>query len=241
MASAEETGIGGEETARPATGLAAALVRRVQPQHFRHQRLVEWIRASGGLSGRVLDLGCGSGLLAVRLARAFPGSIIYGCDRLADAAVREEARRVLAAYVRVDLNESPIPWPVGSFDAVVASDVLEHLENPSRVLREVHRVLQPGGVAWVTVPNPQNVRERIQFLLTGESSRFVDQEPHGHITMLTHQVLRSLVRGLFAVEAEAGDGFVLAGRTLPWLPGSRLWAYAVFYRLRALPAGGRAT
>ena len=61
----------------------------------------------------------------------------------------------------VDLNR-PFPFEDGSFDGVDLKDVLEHLENPAQTIREVARVLRPGGVAVISTPNVLNASSRVR-------------------------------------------------------------------------------
>ena len=88
----------------------------------------------------LLDVGCGTGAFARH--RPDPSLRICGVDAdvgaLAQAAQFEEV-------VCLDLDEGSLPYPNDAFDGVLAKDVLEHLQEPARVVREIHRVLRPGG------------------------------------------------------------------------------------------------
>jgi SAM-dependent methyltransferase len=61
--------------------------------------------------------------------------------------------------VRVDLDREPLPYADGQFDAVLAKDIFEHLHDPLRLAREVHRVTRRGGVllASVVMARPRRV------------------------------------------------------------------------------------
>ncbi len=101
---------------------------------------------AGDLAGRrVLDLGCGGGMLAEPLARA--GARVCGIDvsRNAVAAAREHARHsgLGIDYLRAAAEE--LPFGAGSLDLVVAFDVLEHVDDLARVVQEIARTLRPGG------------------------------------------------------------------------------------------------
>lgn len=94
---------------------------------------------------RVLDVGCGDGVLATRLAQ--DGAQVTGLDASADmiAAARSRAK---AAGVDVDLVEGDagnLPFPGGHFDRVVSVATLCFVDDPRRAIREMVRVLQPGG------------------------------------------------------------------------------------------------
>jgi ubiquinone biosynthesis O-methyltransferase len=94
----------------------------------------------------VLDLGCGGGFMAEALA--LRGAHVTGIDpaskAIAAAHAHAKAQGLAIRYLAAGGEELPIPD--GSMDAVICVDVLEHVSDVDRVLREIHRVLKPGGV-----------------------------------------------------------------------------------------------
>ncbi|MBA2517593.1 MAG: class I SAM-dependent methyltransferase [Solirubrobacterales bacterium] len=65
-----------------------------------------------------------------------------------------------------NLEQTPYPLPDGSFDAVVMTEVFEHMRDyPVRSLEEAHRILKPGGYLFFTTPNAAYVRNRLQLLM----------------------------------------------------------------------------
>ncbi len=126
-------------------------------RHFRSLRQVkdfhlELLREEypGGLAGcSVVDLGCGGGLLALPLAEL--GARVVGLDvaPASLAAARGEAcrRRAACSFVRADLRRAPLRDAAA--DLVLLSDVIEHVVDPGRAVREAGRLLRPGGVLFV--------------------------------------------------------------------------------------------
>ena len=139
--------------------------RRIWQELYQTDNVEDVRRALGGqVQGRVvLDLGAGMGGLAVALMRELGplGLRLHAMDynphycRIARLRAR---RYALDLPVVVGVGEQ-LPYPSASFDLVVCLDVLEHVADPALVLAEIHRVLRPGGVALVTVPNRHAFRD----------------------------------------------------------------------------------
>ena len=95
----------------------------------------------------VLDLGCGTGGLA---RAAPPGVRVLGLDH--DRGALELAAQHGAVLVWDAAAARRLPFPRNRFDAVIARDLLEHLDHPWDTVREMHAVLRPGGLALASVP-----------------------------------------------------------------------------------------
>lgn len=115
--------------------------------------------------GKVLDLGCATGELARSLAAR--GYRLTGCDISAEMLDRAEAFGGLGNVVWVRLTPSwqALPFDTASFDAVVASSVLEYVDDPLRVVAECARVVRPCGKVLCTVPDPRHPVRWIEWLL----------------------------------------------------------------------------
>lgn len=118
------------------------------------ERFAAWLDLGPG--SRLLDVGCGSGGPALRLAGQ-TGASIVGVDRLEDGIANatrladEQGVADRVRFVRVDAS-GRLPFDAGSFDAVISIDVMCHLPNRLEILREWHRVTAPGARVLYTDP-----------------------------------------------------------------------------------------
>ncbi len=115
---------------------------------FRAKRRMVYalLRAWAPAGGRVLDVGCGTGMTLQELPSGYRG---LGLDPAPEALVLCRGRG-LTRLARGSATE--LPLADASVDAVLALDIVEHIEDDRRALVEMARVLRPGGVGVITVP-----------------------------------------------------------------------------------------
>jgi len=119
---------------------------------------------AGEPRGTLLDVPAGEGALAARLIGA--GFEVRCCD------LYPEIFRLAGVEIRAgDLNQE-LPFAARSFDFITCLEGLEHIENPQQAMREFARVLRPGGMLIVSVPNILNIEERLKWLIHGYTSHF---------------------------------------------------------------------
>lgn len=150
------------------------------------------------VSGRTLDIGYAE----------YPNrhaQNLYGID------IVPRPENLPANYVetkQIDLNTSPIPYPDGFFQTVVANDVIEHVTNPLAMLCESSRVLAPGGTLIVSTPNPFYYWEFMQNFLVNYA--FMRAKQEGHFTTFTRINMRNILeRTGFRLTKEIGNFFSL--------------------------------
>ena len=109
--------------------------------------------SGGGEGARVLDLGCGQGEVLGVLSRRFPGAGLMGVDLSAEGVAKARARLPQAQLTCANLLQ---PVDLGAFKTLathaVCSEVLEHLDDPSALLRHARVWLEPGARLVITVP-----------------------------------------------------------------------------------------
>jgi SAM-dependent methyltransferase len=137
---------------------------------------------------RILDAPCGAGALTIALRER--GYDVFGADIDVGAA-----SPLGEAFKAADFTR-PLPWSDGLFDAVLSVEGIEHLENRHAYLREIARVLKPGGTLVLTTPNIVSLRSRVRFRGSGffhhdpRPLREAARHPLHHIGLLTFPDLR---------------------------------------------------
>jgi 2-polyprenyl-3-methyl-5-hydroxy-6-metoxy-1,4-benzoquinol methylase len=104
-----------------------------------------------GRTGSLLDVGCGDGVLMARVAPEFARVAGVDADRRAIALAQERLSPLGNCDVR-HVAGYDLPYADCTFDVVTSADVVEHLTDPDSHLREIHRVLGPGGALVLTTP-----------------------------------------------------------------------------------------
>lgn len=177
------------------------------------------------LTGAVLDFGAGVGNLTRKLLEMDRFSNVVAVDLLPD----QPADLNVSKWIHQDLNE-PIQGFDGYFDVVIASEVIEHLENPRFVARELFRICRPGGHVILTTPCVESWRSLLALAIRGHFVHFDKGWYPGHITPL---VRKDLIRIL----TEAGFepiGFRYSDYgSLPGRP-NRTWQQVSFGVLRGM-------
>ena len=131
-------------------------------------------RVTGGAvrSRRALDLACGTGYAAIGLAAAHLADEVHASDlsmKMLERC-RDNARGARAA-VRLALSDAErLPYADDSFDLVVARGALHHVPSPLDALKEIRRVLEPGGVA-IVLAEPTAPGERQVAAVVGTAYR----------------------------------------------------------------------
>ncbi|MFE8072150.1 malonyl-ACP O-methyltransferase BioC [Marinobacteraceae bacterium S3BR75-40.1] len=144
-----------------------------------------------GEARAVLDLGCGTGLAIPKLAHHFPQARLHALD-LAEGMVaytQERFGNQLSTAAVADAEALPLPQ--GCVDRVFSSLMIQWCPAPSRVLQEIHRVLQPGGVALISTLVDGTLLE------LKEAWEVIDPEGHHVNRFVRRDSLEDLCRAVF--------------------------------------------
>ncbi|MDQ3307704.1 MAG: class I SAM-dependent methyltransferase [Actinomycetota bacterium] len=199
---------------------------------------------------RVLDVGCGSGVMARVLAQAVPGrrTEVVGVD-LSQAELARAAQHEASAGMLMRAEATRLPCADRSFDAVVSSMTLMVVERYDPVLRECARVLRPGGLLAVTVSSTVPLRASDVGPLTRVMARLrsVPQFPGGsELTGLKESLEGNGFRLLedarerfaFAVHGRADADLLVGSLYLPDTADRRRDAAAAYLAQRAAGTDG---
>jgi ubiquinone/menaquinone biosynthesis C-methylase UbiE len=142
------------------TSIKANLIQRVW--HGRRLR-----RLSGLVSevdGRMLDIGCDGATITEILAEKAGVSEVVGID-ISEKAVAYSKRKRPGFQLAVGHGEE-LPFREATFDMIICSEVLEHVDHPDKLLSEINRCLKKGGYSLVMVPRETPAFKLLWFLWT---------------------------------------------------------------------------
>lgn len=142
-----------------------------------HQRLFKaYVAAEPHIRGNVLEIGCGEGRgIPVILPRAAQYTAV---DKIESALAVLRKKYPKGEFI--SMNIPPLQGlPDATYDTVLSFQVIEHIDDDLGYLREIHRVMKPGGVALITTPNrsmsltrnPWHVREYLAHELASLAAR----------------------------------------------------------------------
>lgn len=138
---------------------------------------------------KILDVGCASGWFLSQIARKFPKAQCFGIDVYHDGITYGNK-----LYKKLHLQEGnaeKIPFPANTFDLVICTEVLEHVDNPPQVLKEIKRVLKKHGEAIIELDSGNKLFALTWFLWTKFSGKVWD---HAHLHVFTIQKLEKAIR-----------------------------------------------
>jgi 2-polyprenyl-3-methyl-5-hydroxy-6-metoxy-1,4-benzoquinol methylase len=160
---------------------------RSGPQMLEYETLAD--RVAGDAPANVLDWGCGWGQITKLLVDRGLHVQAYDFDAAATGTERRPLERFPGLEYTASSEPVKLPYGDGEFDAVISCGVLEHVPDPAASLRELHRILGPGGSLYVIkLPNRASYLEWI--------AKRAGLYYHGsleHDTLYTPAIARSIV------------------------------------------------
>ena len=119
--------------------------------------IIENVANNVSKSGYVLDVGCGNGIISMALGQL--GYQVRGVDVSEKTIATARQNNTLENVTFETIDAANLTLPANTYDVIVCSEVLEHLDQPSKLLKVLHQAIKDDGKLVVTVPNGQGPRE----------------------------------------------------------------------------------
>ena len=144
-------------------------------------------------------------------------------------------------FHQTDFNKDAMPYPDGFFDGATAWGLIEHLENPFHFTREIHRVLKPGSIYIMALPNVFHIMSRLLFLKKGVFPRWDANK--NHIFVLPRGVFEKTILRYFDLMetryTKPEIHYPILNKLSRFLPANEWFGNFVIYVLRWKPFTSR--
>ena len=158
-----------------------------------HEIVLEMLKAHVAPPARIVDLGGGPGAFALLSSDAGYNVVVADIAPPSDLDLPVQ-------QLNLDASPSYADALGKGFDAIVAIEVIEHLENPYQFIRKANALLKPDGILIVTTPNVVDLDSRRQFLIQGDLWQFprgcvsgLRKGRSGHLTILPYWMLEEIL------------------------------------------------
>lgn len=143
-----------------------------------------------GKTLKVLDVGCGSGTIAKKIQDN--GHDVLGIDFSEEALKRAQERQIKTKQCNLDEG---MPEKSNTYDVVWEGDIVEHVFDPIGLLKESARVLNPGGILLVTIPNDVGLISRIKILfgISHQEQMYRTSGFYKHHTFFTPKLIKFML------------------------------------------------
>ncbi len=185
-----------------------------------HQRLLKaYYIAEDLVGGDLLEIGCGEGRGVELLAHKV--QTYTAVDKIEEVVDNLSAQFKEASFIQA--NIPPLPFEDNSFDSVVSFQVIEHIKDDATYLKEINRILKPGGKAYISTPNIKLTLSRNPW----------------HIREYTAQELTDLCKKYFAdviMKGVAGNDKVMEYHEQNRVSVNKIMKFDIFNLQHHLPA-----
>lgn len=150
---------------------------------------------------KILDIWCWNGNMLKEIHSLWYCNL-YGCDGF----IENDKLLNIAKFQQINLTQ-PLPYDDNSFDVIFLTEVIEHMEYPNLLLKEVHRILSKHWIVIISTPNILNIPSRLLFLFTGHFLLFTewdikyDKFPW-HIAPFLRYIFQEVFKEYFKIESK---------------------------------------
>ena len=139
------------------------------PEYYLYSRmeLIDLIKEEKESILNILDIGCACGARLACIKGRYPHANTYGVEIVPKVA---DIAKNVAEVICGDIEQMEFPWPENFFDYIIMGDVLEHLQEPSIVLKKLHKYVKQGGHIIVSIPNVKHYSVMLPLIIRDEFS-----------------------------------------------------------------------
>ena len=157
-------------------------------KYWHWRRFKEVLSVIKEVDGPVLDIGCHSGTFTEKILRKIKSKKIYGID-ISPRAIELAKKRIPFGNFQV-ADATNLPFKDNFFDAVFCLEVLEHVDDPKKVVDEIKRVLKISGYAILLIPTDNKLFQIVWSLWT----LYYPVWRHAHVQSFSENVLEELLK-----------------------------------------------
>ena len=166
-----------------------------------HDQIAEAISKKAPKGSRILDFGAGEGALSERLFDM--GYKIIAADKDAENFKSKNCDFSLINFDQPDEVDAFTLKHTNQFDVVLGVEVIEHVQDQWKYVRQLMTMAKPGGIILITTPNTTSWLSRMIFLFTGRFHQFADSDlSYGHINPVSPWEIELIMKGVGAQDLE---------------------------------------
>lgn len=167
-------------------------------QRFWHTRKLAHVLKHIDSPEKVLDVGCASGWFLYQIKKKHPHAKCHGIDIYKEGIIYGK-KRYPSLYLKV-ADAHVLPFKDATFDCVVCTEVLEHVEKPKETVLEIKRVLKPGGVVVIELDSGSVLFSIVWYLWKKTRGR-VWNDSHLH-SFTIEKLERLLIKSGFKIQSK---------------------------------------
>lgn len=172
----------------PADHYDQGIKKNLFQKYWHWRRFVEVLKVIKPVEGPILDVGCHSGTFTQHLLKKTGSQDIYGID-ISRSAIALAKKRIPFGYFQV-IDAVKLPFKNNFFDTVFCLEMMEHVDDPVVILKEIKRVAKVGSRIYILVPSENRLFKLIWFLWT----MYYHHWSHAHVQHFSKGLLERLIK-----------------------------------------------
>lgn len=174
----------------PADHYDQGIKRNLFQKYWHWRRFTEVLKIIQPVTGSILDVGCHSGTFTQKILKKTGSQKIYGIDISHSAAALAKKRIPNGNFQVADAVK--LPFENNFFEAVFCLEMMEHVDDPVSVLKEIKRVAKSGSRIYILVPSENKLFKLVWFLWTMRYHHW----NHAHVQHFSGGLLEELVKSI---------------------------------------------